>query len=135
MSVASARGDAALGFTATSGHLGECSRIGPHLYRFMLEELLYKNGFFAGRLLLDLTIKHDRNTDTIEGVSGQSRMKFTVFRTTPPPPPPPAPCINSTAELPAGDMVREDENEHVCRSADDIELTGRRIDTDSFFTP
>ena len=58
----------------------------------------------------------------------------TVFRTTPPPPPP-APCINSTGDLPAGDMVREDGNEYVCRSANDLELTGRRIATDSFFTP
>jgi hypothetical protein len=123
-----------LGFTARSGLHGECSNIGPRLYRVMLEELLYKDGLFAGRFLLDLTVEHDPRTDTIAGVSGQSRFKITVFRTTPPPGPP-APCISSTGDLPAGDMVREDGNERVCRSANDLELTGRHIATDSFFTP
>ena len=32
-------------------------------------------------------------------------------------------------------MVREADNEYECRGADDIELTARRIDTDSFFAP
>jgi hypothetical protein len=122
-----------LGFTDRSGLHGECSNIGPRLYRVMLEELLYKDGLFAGRFLLDLTVEHDPRTDTIAGVSGQSRFKITVFRTTLPPDPP-APCISSIGELPAGDMVREDGNEHVCRSASDLELTGRHIATDSFFT-
>jgi hypothetical protein len=100
----------------------------------MLEELLYKDGLFAGRFLLDQTIEYDSDTDTFAGVSGQSRFKITVFRTTPPPASP-APCISSTDELPAGDFVREDDNEQACRSANDLELTGRRIATDSFFTP
>ena len=123
-----------LGFTARSGLHGECSKIGKRLYRVMLEELLYKDGRFAGRFLLDLTVEHDPKADTIAGLSGQSRFKITVFRTTLPLDPP-APCISSTDDLPAGDMVREDGNEHVCRSANDLELTGRRIATDSFFTP
>ena len=123
-----------LGFTARSGLHGECSKIGRRVYRVMLEELLYKDGLFAGRFLLDLTVEHDPGTDTIAGVSGQSRFKITVFRTTPPPGPP-DPCISSTADLPAGDMVREAGNEHVCTSANALELTGRRLATDSFFTP
>ena len=122
-----------LGFTDRSGLHGECSNIGPRLYRVMLEELLYKDGLFAGRFLLDLTVD-DPRTATIAGVSGQSRFKITVFRTTPPPGPP-DPCISSTGELPTGDMVREDFNEHDCRSSNDLELTGRRLATDSFFTP
>jgi hypothetical protein len=125
---------AVLGFTARSGLRGECSNIGPRLYRVMLEELLYKDGLFAGRFLLDLTVTHDPRTDTIAGVSGQSRFKITVFRTTPPPDPP-APCISSTSDLPTEDIVREDGNEYVCRSANELELTGRRLATDSFFTP
>ena len=91
-------------------------------------------GVAAGRFLFDLTVEHDPRTDTIAGVPGQSRFKLTVFRTTPPPGPP-APCISSAGDLPAGDMVREDSNEHVCRSGNDLELTGRRLATDSFFTP
>jgi hypothetical protein len=123
-----------LGFTDRSGLHGECSNVGPHLYRIMLEELLYKDGLFAGRFLLDFNVEHDPRTDTIVGVSGQSRFKITVFRTTPPPDPP-DPCIDSTDDLPAGDMVREDSNEHVCRSSNDLEVAGRRLATDSFFTP
>src|SRR5262245_15233913 len=123
-----------LGFTDRSGLHGECSNIGPHLYRIMLEELLYKDGLFAGRFLFDFNVEHDSRTDTIVGVSGQSRFKITVFRTTPPPDAP-APCIDSISDLPTGDMVREDDNEYVCRSATDLELTGRRLATDSFFTP
>jgi len=123
-----------LGFTDRSGLHGECSNIGPHLYRVMLEELLYRDGLFAGRFLLDLTVEHDQQTDTIVGVPGQSRFKITVFRTTPPPDAP-APCISSTGDLPTGSMVREDPNEHVCRSANDLELTGRPLATDSFFRP
>ena len=123
-----------LGFTDRSGLHGECSNIGPHLYRIMLEELLYKDGLFAGRFLFDFHVEHDPRTDTIVGVSGQSRFKITVFRTTPPPDPP-APCISSTGDLPTGDMVREDFNEHDCRSSNDLEFTGRRLATDSFFTP
>lgn len=134
MSNTSGSNIAVLGFTARSGLHGECSNIGPRLYRVMLEELLYKDGLFAGRFLFDLTVAHDPRTDTIAGVPGQSRFKLTVFRTTLPPDPP-APCISSAGDLPAGDMVREDGNEHVCRSANDLELTGRRLATDSFFAP
>ena len=47
----------------------------------------------------------------------------------------PAPCLNSADELVEGSMVREADNEYECRGADDIELTARRIDTDSFFAP
>jgi hypothetical protein len=124
----------ALGFTDRSGLHGECSNIGPHRYRIMLEELLYKDGLFAGRFLLDFTVEHDQRTDTIAGVSGQSRFKITVFRTTPYPGAP-ALCITSTLDLPTGNMVREDGNERVCRSSSDLEVTGRPIATDSFFTP
>ena len=88
----------------------------------MLEELLYKDGLFAGRFLFDFTVRHDQKADTIAGVSGESRFKVTVFRTTPPSPP--APCISSIAELPEGDMVREDANQYECRSATDLEVTG-----------
>ena len=84
-----------LGFTDRSGLHGECSKIGPHLYRVMLEELLYKDGLFAGRFLLDFAVEHDPGTHTIAGVAGQSRFKITVFRTTPPPDPP-APCISGS---------------------------------------
>ena len=48
---------------------------------------------------------------------------------------PPAPCIDSIADLPMGDIVREDGNEQTCRSSNGLELTGRRLATDSFFTP
>ena len=124
-----------LGFTDRSGLHGECFDIdGRRLFRVILEELLYKDGLFAGRFLFDLTVEHDPITDTIAGVSGQSRFKITVFRTTPPPDPP-APCISSIDDLPAGDMVREDGNAHDCRSANDLELTGKHITTDSFFRP
>ena len=125
---------AALGFTARGGFLGECARIGPNLYRIMLEELLYRDGLVAGRFLIELTLQHDPQSDTIAGVSGESRFKITVFTTTPPSPPP-APCISSANDLLEGSMVREDSNEHECRSAADIELTARRIATDSFFSP
>lgn len=124
----------ALGFTARGGLNGECSQIGPNLYRIMLEELLYRDGLFAGRFLVELTLEHDPENQTIAGVSGESRFKITVFSTTPPPAPP-APCLASADDLVEGAMVRESSDEHECRSATDIELTGRRIATDSFFTP
>jgi hypothetical protein len=69
-----------LGFTDRSGLHGECSRIGPHLYRVMLEELLYKDGLFAGRFLLDFVVEHDPRTDTIVGVSGQSCSLYQQYR-------------------------------------------------------
>lgn len=123
---------AALGFNGRSGFQGDCTRIGPNLYRIMLEELLYRDGLFAGRFLIELTLQHDPATDTIAGVPGESRFKITVFTDTPPAPAP-APCINSADEVAEGSMVREADNEYACRSADDIELTARRIGTDSFF--
>jgi hypothetical protein len=64
-----------LGFTDRSGLHGECSNIGPRLYRVMLEELLYKDGLFAGRFLLDMMVEHDPRTDTIAGVSGHTPQK------------------------------------------------------------
>ena len=122
----------ALGFNSRGGFLGDCARIGPNLYRIMLEELLYRDGSVAGRFLLELTLQHDPTNDTITGVAGESRFKITVFTDTPPAPEP-APCINNVNELVEGSIVREADNEYECRSADDVELTARRIGTDSFF--
>lgn len=122
----------ALGFTSRGGLLGQCSQIGPNLYRIMLEELLFRDGLFAGRFLVELTVEHNPQDDTITGVSGESRFKVTVFSNTAPPAPP-EPCLSSVDDLVQGAMVREDSNEFECRSATDIELTGRRLTTDSFF--
>lgn len=123
---------AALGFNGRSSFQGDCSRIGPNLYRIMLEELLYRDGLIAGRFLIELTLQHDPATDTITGVPGESRFKITAFTATPPAAAP-APCVNSADDLVKDSMVREADNEYTCRSADDIELTARRIGTDSFF--
>lgn len=125
---------AAMGFNGRGGFLGDCTRIGPNLYRIMLEELLYRDGLFAGRFLIELTLQHDPSADTITGVPGESRFKVTVFTNTPPDPAP-APCITSADDLQEGSMVREADNEYECRGASDIKLTARRIGTDSYFTP
>lgn len=124
----------ALGFTSRGGLLGECSSIGPNLYRIKLEELLFRDGLFAGRFMVELTVEHDPENDTIAGVSGESRYKITAFRDTPPPAPP-DPCLSSADDLVEGAMVREASDEFECRSGSDIELTGKRLATDSFFTP
>ena len=68
-----------LGFTARSGFLGECANIGPNLYRVMLEELLYKDGLFAGRFLVD-RLKRERHLDELPGILRTGRHPFESSR-------------------------------------------------------